>query len=520
MLDMIRKYRAFFTAIFVIAAAGLVISMFGSPGAQMAPGGGLSLGGSIARVDGTEISRVKLLQRIQAKRREISELIEEKVNEAPEGSKEQLRKAYESFSKGALRPEQILESLIQDEFVFGTARKLGIQGSDEAVRYAIESAPDFQREGRFDPLLYRQSVPNPSLVENDVKRRWITSSLAELFSRGLAVSSEAEGEIETKINAKKKFEALVLRPSQLSEPKVAPKAAVEAFVADAKNQDAIKTYYDQKASDYNKGEEVQARHILIRETEGGLKKADEVLAEIKAGKINFQDAAKKYSSDTSNAPKGGDLGFFGRGVMDAAFETAAFGLQKKGDITQAPVKSSFGFHLIELVDRKAGQKKELDTVKTEIAEKLVVEKIKKDTVKEIADQAIKSQRAPSDAELKKLGLKWTSATWTPTSDTIAGASVGDARTALVQMDKAGTLLGQTLQQGDAQVLVRYLGPDTSDPPTDQNQKLVRIETEKFQNAYEFFMKQKFDELEKKKRIVKNEKQLAELKAAFDEQNKE
>lgn len=91
-------------------------------------------------------------------------------------------------------------------------------------------------------------------------------------------------------------------------------------------------------------EQVNAAHILVK-TE---KEAKEIFSAIKAGD-NFADVAKKKSSCPSGK-KGGDLGWFKRGQMDAAFEKAAFGA-RKGDLV-GPVKSSFGWHLILVKDQK------------------------------------------------------------------------------------------------------------------------------------------------------------------------
>ena len=58
------------------------------------------------------------------------------------------------------------------------------------------------------------------------------------------------------------------------------------------------------------------------------------------------------STDTGSAAKGGDLGWFGTGAMVKEFETAAFALEKPGDYTQTPVKSQFGYHIIQLIAKQ------------------------------------------------------------------------------------------------------------------------------------------------------------------------
>lgn len=88
--------------------------------------------------------------------------------------------------------------------------------------------------------------------------------------------------------------------------------------------------------------EISASHILFKTMDETAKK---VLEEAKKG-ADFSGLAKKYSQDPSNASKGGDLGFFGKGVMVKEFEDAAFAL-KPGEISGL-VKTDFGYHIIKM----------------------------------------------------------------------------------------------------------------------------------------------------------------------------
>ena len=101
-------------------------------------------------------------------------------------------------------------------------------------------------------------------------------------------------------------------------------------------------YYNANLDKFNAGEVVNASHILVESEE----KALEIFAKIDAGEITFEDAAKEYSSCPSKEA-GGNLGEFGRGQMVPEFEAAAFALGE-GEVTKAPVKTQFGYHLIKL----------------------------------------------------------------------------------------------------------------------------------------------------------------------------
>ncbi len=92
-------------------------------------------------------------------------------------------------------------------------------------------------------------------------------------------------------------------------------------------------------------EEVRASHILV-ETE---EEANNLLNDIKDGKINFETAAAQKSLCPSGSV-GGDLGFFGKGMMVKPFEDAAFALEV-GELSK-PVQTQFGWHLIQVTDKK------------------------------------------------------------------------------------------------------------------------------------------------------------------------
>ena len=91
--------------------------------------------------------------------------------------------------------------------------------------------------------------------------------------------------------------------------------------------------------------ELRASHILVKTQD----EAVQIKKDIDAGKISFEEAAKKYSLCPSKA-QGGDLDYFGRGMMVKPFEDAAF----DGEIGKVsnPVQTQFGWHLIKVVDKR------------------------------------------------------------------------------------------------------------------------------------------------------------------------
>lgn len=110
--------------------------------------------------------------------------------------------------------------------------------------------------------------------------------------------------------------------------------------------------------------EVHARHIVVADE----KTANEVKKKIEDGG-DFEALAKEYSTEPVAQDTGGDLGWFGPGKMLHEFEDAAYTL-KKGELSE-PVKTSYGYHIIELLEtRKAETEKTEDELKTEIEEGL------------------------------------------------------------------------------------------------------------------------------------------------------
>lgn len=140
---------------------------------------------------------------------------------------------------------------------------------------------------------------------------------------------------------------------------------VQRVVADVKQvpevSDAeIAAYYDENQRRYSTAT-VRARHILIKERAA----AEVVHAQALAAPADFEALAKEHSEDPSSARKGGDLGFLGHGRMAPAFEEAAFKLDDELAIS-ALVETPYGFHIIQLIEKRPGQQRSLDQVGEQI----------------------------------------------------------------------------------------------------------------------------------------------------------
>jgi peptidyl-prolyl cis-trans isomerase C len=132
----------------------------------------------------------------------------------------------------------------------------------------------------------------------------------------------------------------------------------------------IKAEYD-KFVEANGGKEYRARHILVEKEE----EAKAIIANLKKGQ-KFEDMAKKQSKDPGSGANGGDLDWANAGSYVPEFSGALVKLNK-GQTTQEPVKSQFGYHVIRLDDVRQAQLPKLDEVKPQIAQQLQQQKLAK-----------------------------------------------------------------------------------------------------------------------------------------------
>lgn len=167
----------------------------------------------------------------------------------------------------------------------------------------------------------------------------------------------------------------------------------KALKDQAIKEEDVKKYYEQMKTELN------GRHILVADE----KTAKEVIEKIKGG-AKFADVAKEYSTDTGSAQKGGELGWFSVGSMVDEFNDAAYALEL--NTLSEPVKSSFGYHVIEITEKRdlkdvGSFKDEEEKIRTTMLSKLnqtgEAQTILKDIVAKMAKDAnVKT----SDKDLK------------------------------------------------------------------------------------------------------------------------
>ncbi len=136
--------------------------------------------------------------------------------------------------------------------------------------------------------------------------------------------------------------------------------AIEGIVKEAVTDAALQAAYDTRFKDAAPQTEYNASHILVATKE----EADAIKAAL-AGGADFAAIAKAKSTDTGSGANGGDLGWFGKGMMVKPFEEAVMAA-KVGEVT-GPVQSDFGFHLILVKETRVAEKPTLDQLRDELA---------------------------------------------------------------------------------------------------------------------------------------------------------
>ncbi|MHC4552661.1 MAG: peptidylprolyl isomerase [Planctomycetota bacterium] len=225
------------------------------------------------------------------------------------------------------------------------------------------------------------------VVDMLVEQALISQTMAE---KGLAVTDEQVAAEITAIAAKrnqtmedveKEIAGYGMTMDDLKEQilfKVQVETLMKAELGDAAVAEAdVQKFYDENPQHFTSQEQVKASHILCgkrgitaEEYPAELEKIKGAKARLDAGEA-FEDIAKDVSTCPSSAD-GGDLGFFGKGQMDPAFEKAAF--ETEVGATTDIVKSSFGYHLIKVTDKKEGGVTPFAEVKEKIADYLSQQK--------------------------------------------------------------------------------------------------------------------------------------------------
>ena len=309
----------------------------------------------------------------------------------------------EEFIEAMGLKRQVLDRLVEEEAQIQVSSDLGYRISTAQLVNHINQVQAFQKEGRFDRELYEQVLSSnalrPIVWEQEQRRvllltqpyRGVTSThfvvkpeldavlrlREQTRSLGYALLSLAKFEEGVQVSdedVKAYYEKNQDRFKTAEEVKI---DYIELNIADlAKavpiDEAALKQRYEDQKSTFGVEERRRASHILFQVPSDAdeakvaeiRKKAEDALARARKGEP-FDELAKTLSDDPGSAAQGGDLGFFGRNIMEKAFEDAAYSLTE-GQVSDL-VRTGFGFHIIKLTGIEAATFKPFDAVRAQLA---------------------------------------------------------------------------------------------------------------------------------------------------------
>jgi peptidyl-prolyl cis-trans isomerase D len=314
-------------------------------------------------------------------------------------------------------PMQALDRLVARQILLQEAAAMDLSVSDEEVRRAILAVEAFKgSDGAFVgdedyAAILRQSGHTVASFERSVRADLLVQKLTGALEKTVRVSDQ-EVEKAYRTRAERAAIRFVVLPEsrfqgQLTASadelkahydahrddfRLADQRVVDYLLVDVPRlQQAIqptdaeaRAYYDANASGFNQPEQVRARHILLRvddkrSAEEARRQVEAIRQRLAAGE-DFAAIAQAVSEDPASAPRGGELGLFGRGQMVGEFEQAAFAAQP-GELV-GPVQTSFGYHLIQVEEKRAGGVRPYEEVAPQI------------------QNSLRQERAQSQAEAK------------------------------------------------------------------------------------------------------------------------
>jgi peptidyl-prolyl cis-trans isomerase D len=339
---------------------------------------------TVATVEGMEISQREFAEELRRQQ-------------------DQLRRMYGGAIDPALldAPESrraVLEGLITQRLLAREVGRANMFMSREAVIEAITSAPEFQENGKFSAAKYSAYLAargisdqgNVAELQSKLPLARFAGSISEtaiaprsVASRLAAIEAQQREVSEARISEQQFLPQVKIEEAQIkahydahqADYRVPERVRAEYLVLSAEalarqdppTEEEIKAAYEARASQFRVEEQRRASHILVKTNE----EAEKILQELKKNPGRLAELAKKHSQDSGSAEKGGDLGWFGRGMMVKPFEEAAFKLAQN---EMQVVESEFGFHVLRLTGIQAAKARPYEEVRKELAEELARQK--------------------------------------------------------------------------------------------------------------------------------------------------
>lgn len=351
----------------------------------------LDVGGEavVAKVNGVEITDRDLSQRVQQAQIEL---------------RERLGEAYDPalFGEGRLRTE-VLDDIIRQTLLLEASNRIGMRVSDEEIRLQILAEPAFQIDGRFDRETYERLLRlqglSPAMFEGQLRQQLIGGQLQRaVVSSELVTANEIGAYQRLSGQTRDLVYALIRAADFSSDDTPIDDAQIQAYYTDnapqfsspemvkldylvldvgelaqgeqVSDEELLRLYEDDRAR-FGQPEQRSVRHLLLSvPQDADAAAAEAVLARIQTIRQRLLDGedfaavAEAESQDPGSAGQGGSLGTIESGLMDPVFDQVAFTLAP-GALSE-PVRTRFGYHLIEVTQILPETTKPFEEVKEEL----------------------------------------------------------------------------------------------------------------------------------------------------------
>ena len=294
-----------------------------------------------------------------------------------------------------------MDRLINSEVEYQAADDAGFRISNTLLNQQIRQMSQFQSDGAFDSQRYTTLLRNQGWTreefEEGLRRDMTSTQLNNGLSSSVFVTKNEVDNVLRLRKQQRRFGYLILPHSdyqhgiEVSEKEITdyyndnqslyavPEQVSVSYIelqasdlakAETVADSTLRQLYNEQLDELTVDEERRASHILVSidgtddaAVAKAKARAEDLLKQIRAG-ADFAELAKKYSADPGSAEQGGDLGYFGRGVMVPSFEKVAFAM-KKGEISE-PVRTPYGFHIIKLTGIHAGKTRSFESMRDDL----------------------------------------------------------------------------------------------------------------------------------------------------------
>ena len=328
-----------------------------------------------------------------------------------------------------------LDSLVDRTLLLQGAREAGMGFSDASLDQLILQTPAFQVDGKFNAARFDQILQQQGMGRMEFRERLKQDVLVSQLQASLAASNfVTDAELENFVRLDKQTRDFASQTIHIDTKSIdisddelkayydehkdqymSPEQVVveyvelrkESFFAQAEASDEeLQALYQKEIA--NLAEQRRAAHILLEvndklSDEQAKAKLAEVAERLKQGE-DFAKLAEEVSQDPGSASNGGDLGFAGPGVYDPEFEKSLYALKK--DEVSAPVRSSFGWHLIKLLDVQAPEVPSFDSLKAKLEREVKAQQVEQrfvEAAKELEEASFEASDLAQPAQ--ELGLQ-------------------------------------------------------------------------------------------------------------------